>query len=139
MTNNTEGDMKDMHEAPATDIKRSPERIRFLTDLMDDAMLGVTYWAEWGSIPGENAYMVTELEGASDNPVQRIVTIDTLAKGLRMAADGSADFSNPGYTSEPTRTRMAKLNRSNGADADYDSWDGDCLIQAALFGQIIYG
>jgi hypothetical protein len=59
-----------------------------------------------------------------------------VVRGLAKLADGSVRGCSP--SSEPSWARALQLVLA-GEDTDLDAWDADCIAQAALFGEIVYG
>lgn len=122
--------------------KRSQERVNFLCGVMCSAVEGgINYWAEtrhyeWGSENGRFKlgaidkptfeYSSVEVRDFEDTEGQwHQVTIDTIAKGIRLL----------------TSKQVGVADRILGyiASDDIDSDAADCIVQAALFGKIVYG
>lgn len=132
-------------------ITRTPERIRFLSDLLTTAVEGgINYWCQvaeyriWANPDAPSGELVER-----DDPYAVVVDydgdehridLDVIARGINRITDGKVTYYNHGY--QNTDRRMASLNRSNGQDddlGDYDAWDADAVVQAGLFGELIYG
>lgn len=132
-----------------TDIKtreRSAERKEFLGALLTTAIEGgVNYWAQvveykW-DCDEPYAVLVDCEEAEEDEPERLLVDLDVIARGINKIASGEVGFYNMGYEGD-SNTRMLVLNRTNGTDdrlGDYDALDADAVVQAGLFGEIVFG
>lgn len=120
-----------------TTITRSTERTEFLSDILITGLAAGSYW-------GTATDFVTDTEGLTvgativdfDDAVHQ-VTLDTVAAGLKRLGSGELAFHNSGY--DESHSRLAKLDRTNGDDADYDAIDADAIIQAGALNEITYG
>jgi hypothetical protein len=131
---------------------RSEERTEFLGDILTTAVEGGTgYWAQvsqyqWvdsdGSVrvhsgprTGEGARAVLhrlndDESGYVDEGL--VIDIDVIAAGL-------AKIAAPGFSiNEKLRQEIAYANRHNDA-GEIDADHADVIVQAALFGEIVYG
>jgi hypothetical protein len=91
----------------------------------DPEKIGVTVY-EYEPAEGE-----TDAQGYAVNGVR--VTLDTIAKGIGIL-DKSPDHYHGGYWSQ-----FWEANRTNGDDGDYDAGIADCILQAGIFGEVVYG
>lgn len=116
---------------------RSPERTKFLSDLLATALEGgVNYWAKVEATarvddPAEiigwryTGATLTEYDGGDTHKV----TLDTIAHGINAY---SAKFVRRDHP-------LVVANRTNGADGDYDALDADQALQYGLWDKAIYG
>lgn len=115
--------------------KRTAERESFLRDVLLTAIQGCHYWAEVEEYNYEEG-RGTLLDNEGD---PHTFNLDTIAKGIGVLTTGeNADraFSMCGMD----YWKQFKLaNRTNGVDGDYDSDIADNVLQAGLFGEIVYG
>lgn len=124
---------------------RSAEREQFLKDILITAIEsgyeGVGYWAVHRDYDHE-AGTVTLLDreddnfGEEDGQDHYDITIETIATGLRRLLDGSIPFFPSGY-SGLDQLRLA--DRTNGEDGDYDADVADAIVQAGIFGKLVFG
>ncbi len=126
---------------------RSDERKEFLTDIVSAAVEGgIDYWAEtrnykWGTDDGEFAlnglhpYASIEVRARADEdepPAQwQLVNEDTMAHGIRVML--SAGF----LVSPKLRSLLSEADRGNDA-GDIDTDVADDIVQAAMFGELVY-
>tara|TARA_Y100000310_G_scaffold128314_1_gene127491 strand:+ start:657 stop:1040 length:384 start_codon:yes stop_codon:yes gene_type:complete len=125
--------------------KRSPEREAYLATILTVAVEGgIAYWAEgknynWGSENGPfelgmfhyASVQVRDHWGDMGRNWRR-VTVSTIARGIRLLKTGEVKVSSDitGYIGSAEAEK----------DASYiDSDAADCIVQAALFGEIVYG
>lgn len=117
-------------------IKRSPERVKFLSDLMLTGMQGAHYWGTAFTLD-DAANSWTVEDGEDDK--EYVVTIDTIARGIRILTTG--DNKGKAFTMSGMDywKQFLLANRTNGEDGDYDSDIADNVLQAGIFGEVIYG
>lgn len=135
-------------------ITRSAERLEFLRDIITGAVEGGTgYWAQvsqyqWIDSMDNDAVRVTVGERVGDEAravLHRlndeetdyvaegaVVDIEVIAKGVNLIIDGKVNV----HQSYVDRIKLA--SRENDA-GEIDSGDCDNIVQAGLFGKIIYG
>lgn len=65
-----------------------------------------------------------------------VVNIDTIAKGLRIIREKSPKEL---HLNERLVREIRRYDRSNGEDADLDVIGYDAIMQAALFGEVVFG
>lgn len=113
---------------------RNDERKQFLTDVLTTAVEGgINYWAsvdeyEWDVPLGEAYVVVRDME---DDTTHR-VDLDVIAKGIGIEVAGKWD---PGsYFAQ-----FVIANRTNGKDGDFDASVADVILQAGIFGKVVYG
>jgi hypothetical protein len=134
-----------------TTTRRSPERAQFLADVITTATEGgIQYWARvtgyrWYSPdldggtaepgPGGTANAWVELVDAEEDDGKRHrVTVDDIARVLNgLRADAV-----PKYWNADAVRRAIAANRENDG-GDIDAGDADCLLQLAIFGEVVYG
>lgn len=116
--------------------KRSPERIQFLEDVLTTAIEGgIQYWSEVFiyNIDGETFATIADEDGEYN------ITIDTIAKGIRILTTGD----NAGHAFSMCGMDYWKqfilANKTNGEDGDFDADIADNIVQAGIFGEIVYG
>ena len=95
---------------------------------------GTGYWAyasdyDWGSEngqdePGDTMYASVTLTDM-ESGVEYKVTVDTIAKGWNRIINGDVQVAD----------RIVESLKWDDSDAESD----DCVVQAGLFGEIIYG
>jgi hypothetical protein len=130
--------------------KRSPDRERFLADVIVTAVEGgIGYWSQvsdyrWWSdlIGGHNATAVFEtsvivyplLDDESGYSVNGVpVGIDSIARAIeRIKSDRSIRLS------DAYLARILIADRDNDA-GNLDSDDADVIVQVAVLGDVIYG
>lgn len=134
--------------------RRSRERIRFLADVIVSAVegggYGVQTWAEvtgyrWhaddleGGTAGATEYTAAQLRELDwcgqpcGEPVQ--LNIDLVARGIGVIVRGVDEFGADEVAG--FRRRVAEASRSNDA-GDLDVIDADAIVQAAVFGAVVY-
>lgn len=123
---------------------RSPERTEFLSDILITATGGISYWAEVTGTEdlvdkarSGTAIQSISLKDHEDSSKTHTITLDDVARGLALLSSGTLNYSNMGYSETPARLRA--LDKTDGDDSDYDASDADAIVQAAIFGKIVYG
>lgn len=123
--------------------QRTAERTEFLSDILLTATGGITYWA---TVTDSEELVDKVRTGTAIQSITLVdqeessthtVTLDDVARGLKQLSSGSLNYSNMGYDETPARLRL--LDTTNGDESDYDALDADAVVQAALFGKIVYG
>ena len=123
-------------------VTSSRERTGFLADILVTAAEGgINYWAlmrnyRWEQDADGNLTMASvEIETRPKNPgpsVWQTVSEETIELGI-------ARVKQPGF--QVNRDNLANIlvaDRENDA-SEIDSEAADCIIQAALFGEVVYG
>lgn len=119
---------------------RTPERNEFLTDILCCAVEGGTgYWAaasnyRWDCPPDQAGVTLHELnddETAFDGTEHK-VTLDTIETGIQRVIDGHVRLS-------PTMLGWIVDGNNENYAGMIDSDCADCIVQAALFGKLVYG
>lgn len=132
--------------------KRSVEREVFLGDILATAVEGgindwaaVTRW-QWEDLGAENwvADIVDANAEDGDEPDFEPVTIntDTIAHGIAVIKSWKKDRDfQPNYFGDGGAywREFLKADRTNGDDGDYDAIIADWIVQAGIFGEIVYG
>ena len=109
---------------------RTTVRTEFLCDVYTCALEGgIGYWStctdyRWSSDPRAT------VEESSGDP--HVITLDTIARGVNSIISGKVK------TPDVQRRRIAAAARTDGAEA-VDASDADAIVQAALFGTLVYG
>lgn len=125
---------------------RTATRKSFLCDVFTTALEGgIGYWSvaheyHWAAaaegieqdLDGFYA-IITDEEADPEQHVTLRIDADVIARGLRRIADGEVQIS------PDIRAQVMLLNATNGEDGDYDSTTADCVVQAGLFGEVVYG
>ncbi len=77
--------------------------------------------------------IICDMEGEDAEP--RVVNREVIERGIRALADGTA------RTSSDLRKKMlVVVNAPEMAETlDLDASDADCIVQAGLFGEVVYG
>lgn len=135
-------------------MKRTAQREEFLADILTTAIEGgINDWAavteyRWDGLDHRD-YFATIVDGNAydlddeepDFPESR-VDIDLIAKGIGVIKSWKAerDFQ-PNYFGDGGAywRQFLEADRTNGDDGDYDAIIADWIVQAGLFGEIIYG
>lgn len=129
-------------------MKRTEKREEFLSDILTTAIEGgVGYWSYTEDYRWDlEKYSADEIgatlsdcndEDDPDFPPTR-VTLDTIAKGIGVIKQME---NAPNYFGDGGSywKQFLLADRTNGEDGDYDSIVADWIVQAGLFGEIIYG
>lgn len=121
------------------------KRRQFLWDMFVTALEGgIGYWSScnvyhiWRipTQPSEGPDLrgfhatIEDIEDA--NKVYRI-DAEVIQRGLRAIADGRVNVNSD------IRAAVLLASRTNGDDGDYDAGVADCVVQAGLFGEVVYG
>lgn len=115
---------------------------QMLLDLFTTALEGgIGYWSvctryRWRRPDGEDDVEgfhadVEETETDEDAPPTHRIDRDTILRGL-------AHFAQPGQGYRHVR-QVARAVLAGDEDVDYDAEDADAIVQAGLFGEVIYG
>lgn len=128
--------------------KRSRERAQFLADVLTTAVEGgIGYWSavseyRWDlEDPADTSVVVHEYDDDlginGDYKEEGVrVDLDLIAKGIgilkRSGGVGSA------FQSDYWK-QFLLADRTNGEDGDYDAGTADCIVQAGMFGEVVYG
>lgn len=125
---------------------RTAERAQFLTDILTTAVEGgINYWAtivtyKWVDLPPAQYHVdlyeteeAEEIENDDDIKVFH-VDIDVIAKGIGILLETRKDRGPEDYWAQ-----FKLANRTNSEDGDYDADVADCILQAGLFGEVVYG
>ena len=119
--------------------ERTPERTCFLADVLVTAVEGgISYWCDhqnysWAQ-DEETDYMTdafVEVD-AGDGKGWMAVTLDTIEAGIAKVKE-SGFLINSGVLSD------ILIGDNNDDGGDVDSIAADCIVQAGLFGEVIYG
>lgn len=123
--------------------KRKPERTDFLANVLVTAVEGGSnYWAEFSDYKWREDIIRRNMTDASvtctvlDNrgypdPKQvHKVTLNTIAKGIKVCK---------GLKLNQTIKASILLADADPENADIDGDAADCILQAALFGEIVFG
>ncbi len=91
---------------------------------------GTGYWAQVAARDYENiTATLVDMEDGTAHSVDRL----TVANGLRLVADGN--IANRELT---LLAHWARVNPTQGA-CEIDAELADCIVQAGIFGQLVYG
>ena len=122
-------------------MARTAERNEMLSDILCTALSGIRYYAEIIEYAKDgHSAIIRPYEDYEDGVETYTVTIDTISRGLRLCANGEVEAYNSGYE-DKFKTRMSRLYRDKGPipDEDYDAVDADIILQAGVFGELVYG
>lgn len=117
-------------------MTRSHERALFLQDVLITAVEGGTgYWASvsdyhWDDDAPDTARAT--LHDMEEDDREHRVTIDTIASGVRRIVHGEVQLN---LTLRTAITYGSLHNDAGDIDADC----ADAIVQAALFGEVVYG
>lgn len=129
-------------------MRKTPERIQFLSDVLITAVEGgINYWTQVSGYDPDNGdpelrgvTVWPDLDDFEDGQLQTNVpgggirvTLETLAKGIGIL-DRDTEHYHHGYWMQ-----FWLANRTNGDDGDYDAGIADCILQAGVFGEVVYG
>ena len=125
-------------EADATSGRRSDERIEFLTDILITAVeSGIDYWAvvrnyshERGTV--EIAEDADESGVAPDDAEWHFVDVNVIERGLMR-------IKRPEFQINKTMRGWIVTGDATNDACDIDALAADAVIQAALFGELVYG
>lgn len=113
--------------------KRSEERTEFLRDILITACYdGVWYWAigRKSDLMGEGSIELKEVD--CDGAIWHKITLDTVAKGL-------AKIREPGFKINKQMRGWIMAGDAENDACDIDTECADAIVQAALFGELVYG
>ena len=134
-------------------MKRSAKREEFLSDVLSTAIEGgINDWAvvseyKWDGLPNAEHYAIVHevdpdegIEEDEDGYAVRglRVDIDLIAKGIGVIKEFNYQ---PNYFGDGGAywRQFLLADRTNGDDGDYDAIIADWIVQAGLFGEIVYG
>ena len=127
-------------------MPRTEKRVEFLTDVLITAVEGgINYWALVADYvpegePEKRGVTLWETEDDPEGNGEGVrVTLDTIASGIakiRANKEGKFDFA---HAHNSYWVQFWVANRTNGDDGDYDAGIADCILQAGLFGEVVYG
>jgi hypothetical protein len=134
--------------------KRTPEREQFLADVLTTAVEGgINSWSVTSEYKNEYSVPVADtfatvhevdpdegIEEDEDGYAVRglRVDIDVIAKGIGVIKGFDYQPNYFGDGGEYWR-QFLLADRTNGSDGDYDAIVADWIVQAGLFGSIVYG
>jgi hypothetical protein len=125
--------------------KRSAEREQFLSDVMTTAVEGgINYWASvsdyrWDAPFDQQGVTVYDHSGDELPPEGKRVTPEDIASAIsKMRANKDGLFA-WAHRSESYWVQFWLADRTNGEDGDYDAGIADCILQVAVFGDVIFG
>ena len=122
---------------------RSEEREEFLADIITTAIEGGTgYWAlvheyKWSERPPSEVYAVIsedeeQIGSEAEAPGYHRIDIDVIAKGIGRIREDAFPINSH------LKAEILLADRENeGGDIDADS--ADAIVQAAIFGELVYG
>lgn len=135
--------------------QRSPEREQFLADVLTTAVEGgIQYWGlvseykhEYSGVPVADTYAIVHEVSPEDGDEDedgfairgRRVTIDTIAHGIQVLTTGENAGKSFSLDGHDYWQQFLLANRTNGEDGDYDADIADNVLQAGLFGEVVYG
>lgn len=114
---------------------KTAERVQFLADVLTTAVEGGTgYWAAIGGYKFEPASEAQAFFHIEDEPDRQpeFVGLDAIAKGIGRVLD--PEFK----VRADIREQVALGSRENDA-GEIDADGADVIVQAAIFGEIVYG
>lgn len=123
-------------------VTRTEAREQFLKDILITAVEGgINYWSAVSDYDPDNGTVKVhefepdtgETDGNGYAVEGMVVDLDVIAKGIGVL-DKKGENWKSGYWAE-----FWRANRTNGEQGDYDAGTADCIVQAALFGEVVYG
>lgn len=128
-------------------MKRTEKREEFLADILTTAIEGgINDWAEvheyrWENLAHRDYFaVIADMEDEDFEPVK--ITIDTIAKGIGVIKSWKKEKNfEPNYFGDGGAywRQFLLADRTNGDDGDYDAIVADWIVQAGIFGEIVYG
>lgn len=125
-----------------TSATRTPQRTCFLGDIVVTAVEGgVGYWAEhrnydWKQDDAGNltdaSVELRSADGDDELKEWTPVTLDTIEAGI-------AKIKEQGFTINPSLKKLVLYCDNEDDASDVDADIADCIVQAALFGKLVYG
>ena len=121
------------------------ERESMYRDILITAVEGgVNYWAsvseykikcddETGEIVSVTATLADE-----DEDKEYAVDVATIRKGMSLLHKGGGHYRKPAPEWWVKKWRKAYRGCATG-EWDYDACDADCVVQAGIFGEVVYG
>lgn len=118
----------------------------FIKDILDTVAEASSYWADFKVLdyyPSDNSWSsvksirIREQEASTDEGVKEFV-MDEVAviRGVKRVLQPKEDGEY--LTNDAHRTSILKAIIENDM-ANMDVWDVDCVVQAAMFNEIVYG
>ena len=145
-----ESDVADLFEAVIVGVKAAeattgpndPVRINFLASIVATAVEGgIGYWAEirnyhWahdGDLTGNLTQAYVEARPQNEEEAEwNLVTLPDIERGIAKIKDGSTEIA------RSVKKDILIADNENDA-SEIDSEAADCIVQAALFGTLVYG
>ena len=124
-----------------TDPQPLSPRAEHYNDILTTAIEGgVQYWAtiktyEW---EGRSEPFAVIMDCEEDDPKEHTVSPATIAKGLNLLRSGAAWGDGPVPEWWVRKWRTAYNECADGS-WDFDAGDADVIVQAGLFGEVVYG
>lgn len=131
-------------------MERTQERKEFLADVFTTAIEGgINYWSQveeyhWQGTEGRmqdadlDGFYAEIIEiGDGYERIPHRIDQAVIVRGLNLLCNNADPIK-----FAPTGRLLADLllaNRTNGSDGDFDADSADCVVQAGLFGEIVYG
>jgi hypothetical protein len=111
------------------------EQLELIENLCDDASYGgIGYWAsEATNDPKTRTYDVVVMAEYLDDEIKsKTLTYEDILEASRKLATGEVSIN-------PTTKAVCQQIISDATDVDYDAEDADCIIQVAMFGDVLFG
>ena len=122
------------------------QRDKFYLDILTTAVEGgINYWAEihhykWRDADGgtdvEAHAVLTDAEALDGK--MHTVCLATIRKGINLLRNGGGHHIKPAPEWFHKKWRDAYAGCGD-ASWDFDAGDADCVVQAGLFGEVVYG
>lgn len=116
-------------------MKRSEARTEYLKDFLLTAMQGCDYWCD----VTDYDYDAGTGTLVDDEDVEHSFSLDTIAHGIQVLTTGENAKRSFTMSGADYWKQFKLSNRTNGEDGDYDADIADNVLQAGLFGKVIYG
>jgi len=124
------------------------QREKFYLDILTTAVEGgINYWAQvvrykWvdprGGQRADTHAVVIDAEDDDETPKRHDVTLATIRKGINLLRNGGGHHIKPAPEWFHKKWRDAYAGCGD-ASWDFDAGDADCVVQAGLFGEVVYG
>lgn len=125
-------------------MTRTNERKQWLDDVFVTALEGgIGYWSEcseyrWFGPDGEDPTdkfraVIFDIADAPE-PTRYVIDVSVITRGLALVTSGKCK----GVSGEWVGQLML-ADRTNGEDGDIDADGADAVVQAGLFGEVVYG
>ncbi|MFD4858373.1 hypothetical protein [Streptomyces atratus] len=112
---------------------------KILQDIFHTALEGgIGYWStcseyKWENLAPSEVYAV--VHDSEDEDKEYRITIETIRQGLRKIVSDEVKYN----LGEDGAVQQLAIGILTEEDYDYDAGDADNIVQAGLFGELVYG